>query len=294
MTDPNLSVIKSEAGAVARPMPNPAEMMQAMIDKGITHENVAAFAELVKLSEHIEDRRSDRDYATAKAALQAEMPKIQAMRPVPNKDGSVRYKFAPFEDIMRQVQPCLERHGFTVSFSTRYEEARLVKICTLQHIGGHSNSNEFAVRVGNGPPGATDTQADGAAGTYAKRFALCDALNIVIEHDSDAKAEGGKIDVNQTQDLQARVKALRVNEAQFLAYAKAKAYPEIVTTAWERLDEFLNRKANEARASLKKRVLAAGGDPQDLAASSGAAAFDELPVLALEGVAEIVRKMEGK
>jgi hypothetical protein len=169
-----------------------------------------------------------------------------------------------------------------------------VKICTLQHIGGHSNSNEFAVRVGNGPPGATDTQADGAAGTYAKRFALCDALNIVIEHDSDAKAEGGKIDVNQTQDLQARVKALRVNEAQFLAYAKAKAYPEIVTTAWERLDEFLNRKANEARASLKKRVAAAGGDPQDLAASSGAATFDELPVLALEGVAEIVRKMEGK
>jgi hypothetical protein len=294
MTDPNLSVIKSEAGAVARPMPNPAEMMQAMIDKGITHDNVAAFAELVKLSEHIEDRKAERDYATAKAALQAEMPKIQATRPVPNKDGTLRYKFAPFEDIMRQVQPCLERYGFTVSFSTRYEEARLVKICTLQHISGHSKSNEFAVRIGNGPPGATDTQADGAAGTYAKRFALCDALNIVIEHDSDAKAEGGKIDLAQMKELQCRVKSLRVNEAQFLAYAKAKAYTEIVSTAYDRLDEFLTRKETEARASLKKRVLAAGGNPQDLAASSGAASFDELPATALEGVAEIVRKMEGK
>lgn len=201
------------------PAPMPvAQMMQMMIEKGITSENVLALEQLVKLQERLMDKDAEKQFASAFVALQAEMPKVEATRPVPNKDGSIRYHFAPFEEIMRQVGPFLKKHGFTVTFSTDYSAptsatgpSRLIKSCTLQHTGGHSRTNTFAVRVGNGPPGSSEAQGDGAASTYAKRFALMDCLNIVcIGLDDDARAEGGEITPEQARSLFERVTALKL------------------------------------------------------------------------------------
>jgi hypothetical protein len=143
---------------------------------------------------------------------------------------------------MSQVAPLLQRHGFTVTFSTDYKEARLLKTCTLQHVGGHARSNTFAVRIGSGPPKASEAQADGAASTYAKRFALCDALNIVIDVDLDARAEGETITAEQADELERRVKETNSDQARFLAYAGAQSYAEIRTAKYPILDMFLVRK----------------------------------------------------
>lgn len=248
-------VSPNQTQAVTIAAPSPAEMMRDMIKSGVTSENVAAFAELVKLSEHMEDRTAERDFNAAFVALQREMPRVQATKPVPNNDGTVRYRFAPYEEIMEQVQPYLFKHGFTVSFSTRYEEGRLIKTCILAHSNGHSRSNDFAVRIGSGPPKATETQADGAAGTYAKRFALCDALNIVVRGiDNDAANEGGKITKEQAAALRKRVAETASDEGAFLKYAKSpvadgaseadivKAYESIPETMFGTLDVTLRRK----------------------------------------------------
>ncbi len=303
MSDPNLSVIKNEAGAVARPTeaPNVADMLKAIVDKGISPENVGALEKIVGLYERMEDKNSERTFSAALVRLQSDVRNVKAIRPV-IINGTVRYKFAPYEDLMNEVAPHLASNGFTISYSTKIEGDRVTKTLRLRHACGHVEPNDYSCKISkqitnrDGNATVSEAQMESMASTTAKRGALCDALNIVIEkyEQDDARNEGGAISAAQTQDLQARVKALRVNEAQFLAYAKAKTYPEIVTTAWDRLDEYLTRKAVEARASLKKRVLAAGGDPQDLAESSGAANFEAIPSTALEGVDEIVRKMEGK
>jgi len=249
MKQTELEVVKEQPAARA-PM-QVADMLAAVIQQGITADNVASLEQLVKLYEHMEARNAEKAFAAAFVALQGEMPKVQAVKAVPNKDGSVRYKFAPYEDIMAQVAPLLQKHGFTVTFSTKYGDGRLTKICTLQHTSGHSKSNEFAVRIGSGPPGATETQGDGAAGTYAKRFALTDALNIVIEKDSDARAEGGTVTKEQAEELALRVRATDSDEAAFLKFAGAPSYAEIASIKYEMLDAFLAKRERIKMAQMK-------------------------------------------
>jgi|GEM_PF-2365391 len=237
-----------------KPVLSVAGMMQAVIDKGISAENVGVMEKLVGLFERMEAKKSEQLFNEAFVSLQKEMPRIQAKQAVPNNDGTTRYVFAPYESIMEQVQPFLVKHGFTVSFSTRFDGPRIVKICTLRHSAGHSVSNEFAARIGAGPPKASEAQADGAAGTYAKRFALCDALNIVVEADSDARAEGGPVSNSLAVALRKRVLQTGSDEKAFLRYAKSPvsdnateaeivaAYQNIPSGMYDALDQNLQRK----------------------------------------------------
>lgn len=243
-----LQRIESAPPDVVRPTPNVADMLQAVIQGGVTEANVGAVSQMVQLYERMQALDAEKQFAQAFVALQSEMPKVQATRPVPNRDGTVRYKFAPFEDIMAQVGPILRTHGFTVSFSSDCKEGRILQTCTLQHVGGHKRSNTFAVRVGQGPPGSTETQADGAANTYAKRFALCDALNIVIAHlDQDARAEGGHITPEQAEELERRVHETNSDVLAFLRFAGAKTFAEIPAAKYGILDGFLSKKERHGR-----------------------------------------------
>lgn len=219
-----------------------AQMLQAVIEKGITAENVTALEQIVGLYERMQAKDAERAFSTAFVALQSDMTPIQAMRVVPDNHGGVRYNFAPFEDIMRQVKPLLQKHGFTVSFSMDVGDGKVTQHCTLRHIGGHSQMNSFTARVGKGPPGSTDTQADGAASTYAKRFALCDALAIVVERDGDARSEGALITAEQADELRRRVKATGSDEKLFLQVAGAGFFEDIGADRYNLLDAMLAKK----------------------------------------------------
>lgn len=224
-------------------VPTVAEMLCGVIEKGITSENVGALDKLVGLYERMEAINAEKAFAAAFVKLQGDTPHVQATRAVPNNDGTTRYRFAPFEDLMAQVGPILQKHGFTVSFSSRFQEGRIVSICTLQHVGGHKRSNEFAVRIGQGPPRATESQADGAAATYAKRFALTEALNIVVAHlDNDARLEGGPVTPEQAFELERRAKETNSDIPAFLRVAGAKTFTEIPSVKFDLLDELLSKK----------------------------------------------------
>src|SRR5262245_30753492 len=77
-----------------------AAMLQKVIEGGITSENVAALESLVGLYDRMQAKDAERKFNEAFAKLQSELPAVDASRVVPNKDGSPRYRFAPFEDIM--------------------------------------------------------------------------------------------------------------------------------------------------------------------------------------------------
>lgn len=219
-----------------------AAMLQAMVDKGVTQENMGALEKMVDLYERMQNREAERDYARAFAALQAEIPRIKATKVVPDKFGNKKFKFAPYEEIMDEVAPLLLKHGFTITFSMDFREGRIIQTCTLQHVTGHKHSNQFAVRIGNGPPGASESQADGAASTYAKRFALCSALNITIDVDSDAKNEGAPITADQALHLRELVKETKSDENKFLRFAGAATYEEIGSTRYDALAAELHKR----------------------------------------------------
>lgn len=222
--------------------PSVALMLQTMVEKGITGESVAAFSQLCALKERMEEKKSERDFAAALVELQGETIRVQATKAVDVKaDGTCRYRFAPYEEIMRTVQPMLTKHGFSITFDTKIEETRLSSICTLMHKGGHARSNSFAVRYGK-PPGSSDAQGDMATKSYAKRGALCDALNISIEHDTDgddARGLGAPITAKQAADLRDRMEACGVYEPKFLALAGVDSFDKIPETKLDYLHEVL-------------------------------------------------------
>jgi len=210
-------------------------------------EAVGVIERLTALFERQQAREAEREFAQAFSQLQAEMPRVFATKIVPDRNGGVRFKFAPYEEIMEAVRPMLLKHGFTVTFSMDYKDGRIIQTCTLQHTGGHSRSNNFAVRIGSGPPGSSEAQADGAASTYAKRFALCAALNITVEQDTDAakkdaSMEGACIADDKVQYLRELVKETKSDEARFLQFAQASKYEEIREAHYERLVASLHRK----------------------------------------------------
>lgn len=233
--------------SVQQPGPNLGLMLQAAIDKGITTENVAVLEKMLDLLERQQSRDAEREFAQAFNRLQAEMPKIVAATSVPDRDGNLKYKFAKYEDIMVAVRPLLLRHGFTVSFSMTCPDGRVAQECTLRHVGGHAQRNSFAVRIGKGPPGASEPQSDGAASTYAKRFALCNALNIIIEQDSDgappdARLEGEPIPSEKVQYLREQVQEIGADASRFLKLAGVARFEDITEGTYPVLIRFLESK----------------------------------------------------
>lgn len=207
---------------------------------------------LLAMAERMEKIQAERNFAEALTALQGETIRVQARKKVEEKpDGSCRYKFAPYEDIMAQVQPMLAKHGFSITFDTEVGDQRLTSICTLMHKGGHARQNKFAVRYGK-PPGSSDAQGDMSTKSYAKRGALCDALNISIEHDNDgredARIEGGPITQQQADTLRDWVDALGVDRLRFLKMAGVEKFEEIASAVLPALEYDLRKK----EASLKK------------------------------------------
>jgi len=226
--------------------PSIAMILQAAVQGGVTKDNVEVVERLMAMHKEMRSDDDRRDFARALAALQAECQPVAASKAVPNKDGTVRYKYAPFEGIMKSVSPLLARNGFSVTFDTQIVENRVTVTCTLMHVSGHSQSNKFACRIGQGPPMSSDAQGDGAATTYAKRFALCAALNIVVEQDSDgaddARNVGEVIDWKDAVELKERVQNCGADVKAFLTYAGAKTFEDIQKNRLEALHKMLCKK----------------------------------------------------
>lgn len=227
--------------------PSIGAMMQAIIEGGITTDAVAVMEKLCALKERQDQKTAEREFAQAFTAMQAEMPAVQATKAVPGKNGDIKYHYAPYEEIMGLVRPLLKQHGFAIAFDARTSEdgRRVTATCKLMHRGGHSQANEYTGRIGQGPPNASEAQSDGAGYTYAKRFALCAALNITVEQDTngadDHRNIGATIDPSEAADMRSKVEELgkKIDGAKFLKWLGVGSYEEIPANrsqaAWEQL-----------------------------------------------------------
>ena len=251
MTSDTLTLdIHDDRKQPAAPSPTPLQLIQQVISSGITPESVGVMERLVALDRDMKKDAAAAEYASAFASLQNGMKSFKPTKAVPGKalaDGTIpiRYTYLPYEEIMREVRPLCERHGLSISFSTDFAEGRIIQTCTIQHVSGHSKDYRSFVRAGAGPYGATETQADGAAMTYAKRYALCNALNILVERDSDgldARNEGDAISFEQAQTLRELVKETRADEKAFLKYAGAAKYEDIGSARYDGLFRSLQKK----------------------------------------------------
>lgn len=220
------------------------QMLQTVIQGGVTAENAAAFEKLIELHWKMQERDAEKQFNQAFVALQKDMPTIVASSVIPN-----RGKYERFEDVMLKIGPLLSNHGFSVSFSNDCKDNRITETCVLRHIGGHSQSNSFSVRVGKAD---SETQADCKAATTAKRNALLNCLNIVIRQDclqdeDDPRNEGSVITLEQADELERRVAETNSDKAAFLKLAGAPMFRQILSGKYTMLDGMLRRKEQQGR-----------------------------------------------
>lgn len=249
-----LELIPNKPIAVAESAPTPLAMMREMFKAGVNPENVAAFEKMAELAWKFEERDGRKAFAAAFVKLQSELPTIVASSDIPN-----RGKYERFEDVMRQVGPPMQANGFSVAFSMDANEHRITVTCKLSHVGGHSESNSFSVRVSS--KADSETQADCKAATTAKRNALLQALNIVVrqdclqEEDANPMNEGSPITLEQAEELYNRVTDTESDHAKFLKLAgvsvvgqpKADDYRKILSGKYNMLDELLRKKESRGR-----------------------------------------------
>lgn len=185
-----------------------APMLTMILEKGGgAQETAAALEKIADLYIKMEASNARKAFSAAKAQLQSELPVIAAKSFIPDNNGQVRSTFAKYEEIMAQIQPHLNNHGFSIGFTMRVDSKdgkdRICAIMKLEHSQGHSELHEFSVRT-SGPPKSSEAQADGSTLSYAKRGALCMGLNIVVDHDNDGRAEGGLISKIESDALMRR------------------------------------------------------------------------------------------
>lgn len=140
---------------------------------------------LYELAQAWERDRAAERFATALATFQARCPQIVKRRRL-DLGGGKGPLYASLDDIMEVVKPILGECGLSVTFSAGLTDGgQLTARCMIHH-GRHTHESEITLPVPS-QMRVNDTQKMGAALSYAKRYALCAALNIVVtDEDTDA------------------------------------------------------------------------------------------------------------
>jgi len=233
--------------------PSVAQMLQGVIQSGLTADNVQAFKELVQL--HREEVASKHKAAFNRAffALKKEISGMDFYcdKQATTKSGGVAYTYCSEAEIAGKLEPALFRHGFTMLFGQRQEADRVVAIVTLIHEDGHEETREYSVRVGVSNQMKDNTAVDAGSTTSAWRHLVMKMFGLKsrIREEDDARNIGRPISADKAADLERRCEAANVNQRAFLDFAGAKTFAEIGEARLPEIEAMLTRKEAKAKAS---------------------------------------------
>lgn len=168
------------------PVTNSAELIiQQAVDKGLPVETIER---LLAMRRELKTEYAKTEYDRAMSKLQGEMPMIVKSKKVLDKFGKERYRYAPIDAIIDQTKEFISKHGFSYAITTEQSEVagEVKAICTVKHHDGHCEMSTFRVPIDEGAY-MTAPQKIGAALTFAKRYAFCNAFGIITgDEDNDA------------------------------------------------------------------------------------------------------------
>ena len=175
----NDTVEKFELTAPVETLPvatDPMQMLGAALDRGMS---VADLGPLMDLVERDQANKARTAFMGAMADFQAACPTIKKTK------RADRYVYAPLDQVLRTIRPHLESNGLSVRFDTEMTgNSVITAICTVSHRDGHSEVSRFAAPV-DSEMRVNDTQKVGSANSYARRYALMNALNLVASNEDD-------------------------------------------------------------------------------------------------------------
>lgn len=203
----SVEVVKIEKSAARNLKPEAAdrEMLAAILhaakDPAIDHVKTSA---LIDLMERMEDRNAQKAFWLAMKAAQDEIKPIARDAEVKGTGGSVVSRYATLESIDDAIRPVYLRHGFCLSFNSRWSDNtnQLVVVCRCAHDAGHVETYELGGAldtVGDkGTTNKTPIKGLGSSNTFLKRYLTCNIFNVQMKGvDNDG---GGAYDEPISQD----------------------------------------------------------------------------------------------
>jgi hypothetical protein len=251
-TNPGPEVFELTPQVETLPTVNPMQMLGAAIDRGMS---VADLGPLMDLVERHEANQSRSAFMKAMADFQAVCPTIKKT----GEEAKGRYKWPELDEVMRTIRPHLEECGLSIRFDTELTgESVLTATCFIMHSGGHTQSNKFAAPIDRAKSNAgnflmNSTQQVGSARSYAKRYALMDALNLVGSEVDDDGAGAGTVEPlltdTQVATLREHTEALGGNESKFAESLGADCLENVAASRWpeamKTIERHQERKANK-------------------------------------------------
>jgi hypothetical protein len=239
----------AQAGPVARQaeMAAPTEgaaflnfLERAARDPGFSVDKVK---ELMEMRQRSIMWEAEREFKAAFARLQPQLPRIV-------KEGKITFNgasqpYARYEDIDKAIRPLLSEEGFSVSFTFESGDTATVCRCKLAHRAGHSETTSTPPLPWDKSGSKNNVQAVGSTMAYAKRYALCNALNIVtVGQDNDGHG-AAYIDEEQVMKLNDLIQDCQFSPARIqkvLDWQKADKIEHIQESHYKAVKEFLEEK----------------------------------------------------
>jgi hypothetical protein len=203
---------------------DPMTLIAAGVQGGMSPDQLG---KLMELQERHDRNRSAEAFAAALTEFQRRCPSIFKCRKT--TDGKA---YASFDDVMRVIAPHLAAVGLCVSFDVEHAaDAGSLNIVTILRHGTHEHRTRFSCPV-PAEMRVNATQKMGAALSYAKRYGLCAALNLVVtDEDSDGSGLGDgpapTITEEQAITLRDMVEASGSDMVKFLKWAKVSSLEEM-------------------------------------------------------------------
>lgn len=209
------------AELTTRPDRSPMALIEAAIEKGLLPDQLG---KLMDLQERWERNRAAERFADALTAFQRECPQIEKKKPgssTKDQNGNSKgpaYFYAPYEEVMAVAGPIMVRHNIVATFTTQHTDKGLCVTCRIR-VGIHAEETTLEIARPLGNKMTSDPQLDGINLSYAKRYSLCAALNIVCrDEDRDGDQVMATLSDPQIAELVPMVESL--SEAGALDMAK--------------------------------------------------------------------------
>lgn len=163
------------------------DFLTLAIERGV---DADALEKLVALHERLEDRKAEQAFNESLQQFQQRVPVIPHNRNVSFGKGKAAYSYATFDHIEKTIKELRSELGLSYTFTTRTIDGEKNAVCILRHRDGYQIESFFPINL---DPEArmNATQRVASATTYAKRYALIQALGITTaDTDDDAYLAG--------------------------------------------------------------------------------------------------------
>jgi len=275
-TTKDVAVIDKENRALSV-SPTPEMLIQQAIDQKVSIEHME---KLMAMRRELKEEEAKKAYYRDLAAFQAECPVIGKNKSVTDKaekGGALRYTYATLDEIVFQVAPFLQKHGFSYTFKNKQTDTAYTAICNTMHRDGHSESTEFVVPV-DLKAYMSAPQKVGSARSFANRYAFCNAFGVQTGEDNNANSVGEAPPVEEEKKEVVKSALYKAAEKQIFKDVKNRKFKGKIMVDGSKVDligvkaqlsEMLRIKVYSEKkiTDIKERVarylmIAEGGEPE--------------------------------